>query len=124
MTTAERLHAAANANISLPGYEMDEAADELEALTTALSAWKTSFGTQQLSHAVAERDDLKAKLSQVEADAAEMREALKFYADPTRWVRMEAGDKIGSDIQEGDPIMMFMDGEDHPWSKAKEAIES
>ena len=51
--------------------EGKEMLEEIEHLQTELEAWHDSFGTSQLSHALAERDSLKRRVAvlQVELDA-------------------------------------------------------
>lgn len=59
--------------------------------------------------------DLLAKLERYE-------KALTFYSDSKRWEKCYAVGGICDSIEDGDPMMVFLDGEDHPWSVAREAL--
>lgn len=64
-----------------------------------------------------------AEVAELEAVLLKAREALEFYADPKKWFKFDVMGKIGS-ARDGEPAMMFDDGEDHPWTTAARALET
>ena len=77
----------------------------------------TTYGRTKTVHFVESERAEKA-----EAMVVEMRKALEFYSKPSDWFQVEAMTDVGLNIKDGDPMMVFEPGEDHPWTVAKDAL--
>jgi hypothetical protein len=65
--------------------------------------------------------ELDKQILALQAKLTRMTEALAFYADKSKWHEFISGGNIGS-AQDGDFMMAFDDGEDAPWSIARQAL--
>ncbi len=65
---------------------------------------------------------LFGRLATLEKERDELVTALRFYADAGKWETCVATGDVDATILDGDSMMVFKEGEDHPWSVAKEAI--